>query len=220
MTRFHVLVEGQTEETFILSLLAPHLASRGVYLTPVLAATKRIKSGQKFKGGVIHYHPFRRDLQRLLGDTSVAAVTTMIDYYCLPEDFPGFATLPGGSCFDRAAHLEQALRDDLGHPRLLPYLSLHEFEALLLTAPSEIGTAFPDGGQLARLEEDVSAFHSPEEINEGPDTHPAARILQYLPGYRKALHGPLIAGRIGLAAFRQRCPHFAAWIDRLERLAP
>ena len=52
------------------------------------------------------------------------------------------------------------------------------------------------------------------------DTHPAARILQYLPGYRKALHGPLIASRIGLAALRQRCPHFAAWIDRLERLAP
>lgn len=220
MTRVHVLVEGQTEETFIRSLLAPHFASRGVYLTPVLAATKRIKSGQKFKGGVIHYEPFRRDLQRLLRDTNAVAVTTMIDYYGLPEDFPGFSNLPAGSCYDRAAHLERALRDDLGHPRLLPYLSLHEFEALLLTAPSEIGTAFPAGGQIARLEKDVSAFPSPEEINEGPDTHPAARILQYLPGYRKALHGPLIASRIGLAALRQRCPHFAAWIDRLERLAP
>ena len=218
MTRVHVLVEGQTEETFIRNLLAPHLASRGVYLTPVLAATKRIKSGQKFKGGVIRYDPFRRDLQRLLGDTGVVAVSTMIDYYGLPEDFPGFSTLPVGSCHDRAAHLEEALRDDLGHPRLLPYLSLHEFEALLLTAPSEIGTALPAGGQIARLEEEVSAFRSPEEVNDGPDTHPAARILQHLPGYRKALYGPLIAGRIGLALLRQRCPHFAAWIERLEHL--
>src|SRR6185436_9487197 len=46
--RVHVLVEGQTEETFIRDVLAPHLASREVYLTPVLAATKRIKSGLKF----------------------------------------------------------------------------------------------------------------------------------------------------------------------------
>lgn len=36
------------------------------------------------------------------------------------------------------------------------------------------------------------------------------------PSYRKALHGPQIALRIGLAAIRARCPRFAAWLARLE----
>jgi hypothetical protein len=218
VTRVHVLVEGQTEETFIRDVLGPHLTGRGIYLTPVLVATKRIKSGLKFKGGLNRYEPFRRDLQRLLGDTNAAAVTTMIDYYGLPEDFPGLATLPSGTCYQRIAHLEEALSRDLEAHRLLPYLSLHEFEALLLAAPGEIGTALPGRGPISLLADEVSGFRSPEEINDGPETHPAARISRHLPGYRKALHGPLIARRIGLGLLRQRCSHFDAWVDRLERL--
>ena len=219
MTRVHVLVEGQTEETFIRNVLGPHLALSEIYLTPVLVATKRVKSGLKFKGGLNRYEPFRRDLQRLLNDSSVVAVTTMIDYYGLPEDFPGCSTLPRGTCHERVAHLEEALGRDLGSHRLLPYLSLHEFEALLLVAPAEIGTAFPGSSQMSSLADEVSAFRSPEEVNDGPETHPAARILQHLPGYRKAVYGPLIAQRIGLDAMRQRCSHFHEWVSRLERLS-
>lgn len=219
MKRVHVLVEGQTEETFIRDVLRPHLASQEVYLTPVLVTTKRIKSGLKFKGGLSHYEPVRRDLLRLLGDSSAVAVTTMIDYYGLPEDFPGCSTSPPGTCYDRVAHLEEALKKDLGAHRLLPYLSLHEFEALLLAAPGEIGTAFSGARQISHLDEEVSVFRSPEEIDDGPETHPAARISRHLPGYRKALHGPLIARRIGLETLRQRCPHFDFWIGQLERLS-
>jgi len=217
--RVHVLVEGQTEETFIRDVLAPHLASREVYLTPVLAATKRIKSGLKFKGGLSHYEPVRRDLRRLLGDSSAVAVTTMIDYYGLPDDFPGRSTLPPGTCHDRVAHLEAALQEDLGDHRLLPYFSLHEFEALVLTVPAEIGAAILRGGQVSDLAAEVSGFRSPEEVNDGPETHPAARISRHLPGYRKAVHGPLAAARIGLPAIRERCLHFAAWVSRLEQLS-
>lgn len=57
MRRAHVLVEGQTEETFIRDVLGPHLVGLGIYLTPVLVATKRVKSGLKFKGGLSHYEP-------------------------------------------------------------------------------------------------------------------------------------------------------------------
>jgi hypothetical protein len=143
----------------------------------------------------------------------------MIDYYGLPEDFPGVASLPSGTCHERVAYLEEALSRDLGSHRLLPYLSLHEFEALLLAAPAEIGTAFPERGPMSRLVDEVSAFRSPEEVNDGLETHPAARICKHLPDYRKAVHGPLVARRIGLEAMRQKCPHFDTWVARLERLA-
>lgn len=219
MTRAYVLVEGQTEETFVKRVLGPHLATLDVFLTPILVATKRVKEGKKFKGGVTRYEPVRTDLLKLLNDRSAAAVTTMIDYYGLPEDFPGLAALPAGaSCYQRVAFLEEALRSDFEDPRFRPYLSLHEFEALLLTSPLEIGGVLLEMSAMERLAQEVRSFRSPEEIDDGPETHPAARILRLVPAYRKTLHGPLAVERIGLPALRRSCPHFNEWVAWLESL--
>jgi hypothetical protein len=219
LTRAYVLVEGQTEETFIKRVLGPQLAAADLFLTPILVATKRVKEGRKFKGGVTRYEPVRRDLLRLLNDRGAVAVTTMIDYYGLPGDFPGLASLPtGSSCYQRAAALEEALRSDLDDPRFRPYLSLHEFEALLLTSPLEIGGVLLESSAMEQLSQEVRSFASPEEIDDGPETHPASRILRHMPAYRKALHGPLVIERIGLPALRQSCPHFNEWVTWLESL--
>jgi hypothetical protein len=43
---------------------------------------------------------------RLLNDTGAVAVTTMLDYYGLPRDFPGRSAIPAGDCYARVAHLE------------------------------------------------------------------------------------------------------------------
>jgi hypothetical protein len=40
-----ILVEGQTEETFVREILAPHLSSSGIYPIAKLATTKRVKKG-------------------------------------------------------------------------------------------------------------------------------------------------------------------------------
>lgn len=218
MKRVHVLAEGQTEETFLRDVLAQHLLNFDVYLTPIIVSTKRVKSGMKFKGGVTSYRRLKRELQLLLGDRGAETVTTMIDYYGLPDDFPGVDTRPvTASCYKRVAHLEEALMADLRNPRFLPYLSLHEFEALLLTSPAEVDAPFPE--QVAdRLAAMVESTDSPEEIDDGPETHPAARILRLLPTYRKPLHGPIIASRIGLEKIRQGCPHFDGWVTRLEEI--
>jgi len=220
LKRAHILVEGHTEESFVNRLLGPHLTGYGLHLTPVLIATGRTKAGRHFKGGVTSYGKLRRDLRRLLLDSSVAAVTTMIDFYGLPRDFPGRSSLPKTSCWDRAEHLERALLNDLDEdPRFIPYLSLHEFEALLFVAPSELGGVVRGGNALLReLERVTVGFSSPEEINDGRETHPSARVTDLAPTYRKALHGPLAAGRIGLEKMRQSCPHFDGWVSRLEAL--
>ncbi len=218
MRRVHVLAEGQTEETFLRDVLAQHLSKFDVYLTPIVVSTKRVKSGLKFKGGVTNYRKFKRELQSLLGDRSADAVTTMIDYYGLPGDFPGLGTRPKtDSCYLRVADVEDALKTDLQNPRFLPYLSLHEFEALLFTSPSEVDAAFP-GTVADRLAAMAASVESPEEINDGPQTHPAARIKSLLPAYRKPLHGPMIASRIGLEVMRQKCRHFDAWVTSLENI--
>jgi len=61
-----IYVEGQTEETFVRDVLTPHLSGIAVYPTPVLAKTKREKSGRAFKGGLTSYAKVRRDILRLL----------------------------------------------------------------------------------------------------------------------------------------------------------
>ena len=94
MKRLLVLVEGRTEETFVWNVLQPHLGLFGVSPTAVVLKTKRVKSGGAFRGGVTSTAQVLGDLRRLLGDTGAAAVTTIIDYYGLPDDFPGMATRP------------------------------------------------------------------------------------------------------------------------------
>jgi len=219
MKKVLVYVEGQTEETFVRDVLAPHLAQRcQLHLIPTLARTKRTKAGQTFKGGITSYAQVKRDIHRLLGDSSAALVTTMIDYYGLPNDFPGRNTLPSGTPYRRVAYLENAFARDIGQGSFLPFLVLHEFEAFVLTQPQSLGQALPQHqANVQGLIRDIGG-RSPEEVNEGNNTHPAARIRRYFPAYQKALHGPLITKRIGLDVIRRQCPHFGNWLNKLETL--
>lgn len=220
MSRVLVLVEGQTEEVFLKQVLAPRLAERRVYLTPTIHSTKARKSGKRFKGGVSKYSRLRRDLVRLLGDSDIAAVTTMLDYYGLPMDFPGQADLPeSADPYEKVSHLEAELKRDIADDRLLPYLSLHEFEALLFAGPEHLIGTFRRVPIKAKREfEDIAASTPPEEINDGAHTHPAARLESWFPGFQKTFHGRLVTGRIGLPKLRETCPHFNGWIERLEAL--
>jgi hypothetical protein len=218
MSTVLILVEGQTEETFVREVLHPHLAGRGIYPIAKLATTKRVKSGPDFKGGIVSYGKFKNDVLRLLGDTSAALVTTMVDFYGLPTDFPGRRSMPASSCYDQVAYLEQEICKDIGHPRFLPYLALHEFEAMLFVAPEKIAQAFPaanKGGELTAIKQQ---FGSPEEIDDNPQTAPSRRLEILFPGYEKPLHGPLVILEIGVEQIRIECPHFNNWLVELEKL--
>jgi hypothetical protein len=217
MKRVLILVEGQTEETFVREVLAPHLLARNVALVPKLLVTKRIKSGGHFKGGAVSYAQVKGDLHRLLADTGAERITTMLDYYGLPEDFPGLEDRPVGTCYPRVEHVERAFQADIGHPRFLPYLALHEFEALLFTNPSRCAWIFSEApGATEHMQAIRAGVASPEEINEGPTTAPSKRILRVFPGYQKTVHGPLAAIEYGLAPLRAACPHFHQWVSALE----
>ncbi|HSY47889.1 MAG TPA: DUF4276 family protein [Thermoanaerobaculia bacterium] len=91
-----VLVEGQTEERFVKDVLAPAFWPRSLYLSPTILVTKRVKDGPNFKGGVTRFAQFENDLRRLM-NAGGAVVTTMLDYYGLPDDFPGMNTRPNGT---------------------------------------------------------------------------------------------------------------------------
>jgi hypothetical protein len=153
-----------------------------------------------------------------LGGAGGAVVTTMLDYNGLPDDFPGMNTRPNAGSIDRVVHVEQALREYFGERRdFLPYLSLHEFEALLFSSPDELPQAMIERHKAIQFAAIRKSCLTPEDIDE--TYWPSHRILGLFHQYRKALHGPLVATRIGLVRLRSECPHFAEWIGKLERYA-
>ena len=105
----------------------------------------------------------------------------------------------------------------LDSSRFIPFVMMHEFEALLfsyceLLLSGSASPSSPNGSQAIR-----DAFGSPEEIDDSPDTAPSKRILALIPGYQKPLTGTLAALEIGLATMRVECPHFDEWLKRLEQ---
>ncbi|HEU0177815.1 MAG TPA: DUF4276 family protein [Blastocatellia bacterium] len=216
MSKVLILVEGQTEEAFIKTVLAPHLASLNIFPVVTIITTRRRPDQKDFKDGITSYLKIKTDLRPLLNDSSAALVTTMIDYYGLPHDFPGLSDCPNASCHDRVSHIERAFANDIGQEKFLPYLSLHEFEALLFVSPRHLDAHFPSQNRLQQLAQIKTQFLSPEEINNNADTAPSKRLRRIYPEYQKRTDGPTIAGKIGLEMIRNECRHFNEWLIKLE----
>lgn len=215
-----ILVEGQTEERFVKDVLAPFFWPAELYLIPTLLVTKRVKDGPNFKGGVTNFAKFENDVELLLRGAGAALVTTMLDYYGLPNDFPGMGNRPPRASRDRVLHVESAVRQHFGErPNFLPFFALHEFEAWLFSSADELPRALTEPQKQPQFAAITTAFASPEEINERPNFAPSARLRQLFPSYKKVLHGPTIANRIGLAQIRACCPHLSTWLGALEAYA-
>ncbi len=221
MKRALILVEGQTEERFVKDVLAPRLSALDLHITPTLLTTKVVKSGPNFKGGVTSFEKFESDLRSLLGGAGGGAlVTTMLDYYRLPDDFPGLSDRPAtANPFARIQHVEIALATHFNDGRFLPFLALHEFEAWVFSCPTTLPGVMTDPAKQAQFAAVCNIVQTPEQINERPGYNPAARIKALFPAYRKPLHGPTVTERIGLQLIRDRCPHFNGWLGRLEGFA-
>jgi hypothetical protein len=220
-----MIVEGRTEELFVQDIIGPALVAQQVWVSVRRVQTSVDKKlGRRYRGGLDNYAKARRDLLSWLKQDQDPAVffTTMFDLYALPGDFPGFDEAGQlGDPYRRVAALEESLRQDVGDRRFIPYIQLHEFEALLLSDPSKFDWEFMEHAQaIDRLVEMCASFASPELINDGNETAPSRRIIREIPEYegRKASAGPLIAAKIGLPVLRQKCPHFDEWLKKLEAL--
>lgn len=221
--RLNFIVEGQTEETFVNQVLRPHLVTFSILCSARCVMTSR-KRGRKYRGGITNYKLPRKDINAWMKEDGNpdARFTTMFDLYGLPEDFPGYdearrLTDP----YVRVEVLERALREEVSDHRFIPYIQLHEFEALLFSCPLKLETQFYDhDDEIQRLIEMASAFDSPELIDDGGDTAPSKRIAGEIPEYesRKASAGPIVTEKIGLSTLRSKCKHFGEWLERLEAI--
>ena len=223
MIRLNCVAEGQTELRFFNQTLRPHLAEKGVMASARCVTTAR-KRHRVYRGGIVPYRAFKNDVVRWLKEdqNADARFTTMIDLHRLPDDFPGYDDAAKQTDpYERVCVLEQRIQEDIGDRRLVPYVQLYEFEALLFSQPEELARVFVGHDRaIAELSKQASQFASPEHIDDGEKTAPSRRIIRLIPAYQhqKASAGPIIAAAIGLAVIRNKCSHFNEWVQRLETL--
>lgn len=224
MARLFVLVEGPTEETFVNEVLAPHL-----YRVGWTAVTARIVGNARQRarrGGIRRWPSMRQDITRHLREDPDCHVTTLVDYYAMPADWPGRADAARLPATARADSVEARIGEEVGTElgpnfdarRLVPFIMMHEFEALLFSDCQAFARGIGQPGLGGELQGVRDRFGHPEEIDDSPETAPSKRLLGIVPGYDKPLCGSVGALEIGFEPMRRECPHFGAWMDRLERL--
>jgi Domain of unknown function (DUF4276) len=222
-----VLCEGKTERNFCTSVLARHLNPRGVYLK-----TSTLGSQHGPAGGVRKWERYRLELERL-GNKPNAYVGLLIDYYAMPNDWPGKASaqhLPAMLINDRGTHvehaLEHAMKDTIGS-RFIPCVQLHEFESLLFVQPHLTAVKLirnKDAAKIERLKEAmndilIQAAGRVQLINDRRETSPAKRIANLVPGFDKITLGLPAVQNVPLDLLRQGCPWLDRWLGKLETLA-
>src|SRR5258707_8467443 len=101
-----------------------------VYLTPIILGVPG------HKGGRTNYARVQKDLIRQLKQDTTAFCSTMIDFYGLGKGFPGTPPPANLTNLQKVEHVERAVKEDVCERipdfspdvRLIPYLSLHEYE--------------------------------------------------------------------------------------------
>jgi uncharacterized protein DUF4276 len=226
VARLLIHVEGETEETFVNEVLGPHLYARG-YFTVSARLMGNARQRDR-RGGIRSWKSVKEDIVTHLKEDPQCLASCMVDYYALPQ--AGDRAWPGRQMAGRlpfhqkAPTIEEALLAEICKAmgksfesrRFLPYVMMHEFEALLFSDCERFAQGIGRPELASRFQQIRSSFETPEEIDDSPATAPSKRVEALVPGYEKPLMGTLAVLEIGLEAIRVQCPHFRSWLERLE----
>ncbi len=227
MKIIHVLCEGQTEQGFVENVLKPYLIENGVTaVKSVLVLTSRKENA---RGGVVSFQKVVNDISIMMksnddNDSERHIFTTMFDLYALPGNFPGYEDAQRISDkYARVAAIEKAFAEYIGLNRFIPYIQLHEFEALVLCGLDFLKELYKGcDKQIELLKSDLNKIDNPELVNDKPQTAPSKRIIKAIEGGKKKLYnydkpksGRFVTQNIGIDELRVRCRHFDEWVGKL-----
>ena len=219
MTRLNITVEGFSEERFVTDILRPHLIEFDVY-----AEARKVLTNRKLRkrGGIVGYGKFKNDITQWFRECPDVYHSTLIDLYGLQNDFPGYNTTKGLQPYERVTSMEGQLKADLGFYKFIPYIQLHEYEALLYSdtviMEEWLGLYNSLPNHCFTKIKKSAPNSNPELINESPATAPSKRIIAICNSYDKINDGILILKEIGLDRLRSECTHFNDWLTQLEAL--
>lgn len=113
-----------------------------------------------------------------------------------------------------------SMKSKISCKQYVPYIMMHEFEALLFSDVSEFRRCSGmTEKMILQLEKEKRCFPSPEHINNSEQTAPSKRILRVYSQYQKVSDGIIIAQAIGIHKMLSQCKHFRDWVRSLETLS-
>ncbi len=229
-TIINILCEGQTEERFVKEVLKPYFSSIGLILKHRLLVTSKKKNAH---GGMLSYSQAKSDLMIWMkenqGRTSETHYyTTMFDFYALPADFPGYdVAVRYSDPYKKVEKLEESFKQDISSTVFIPYIQLHEFEALCFCDISQLVSHYPKAKKrIDKLAEVLDSYEgNPELINNSPQTAPSKRIISSIEQdgkyhYNKPMSGVAVTKNIGIDKLMGMCRHFHDWTERLAACSP
>ena len=223
MKRVHCIVEGQTEVQVFYAILSPYIKEKtGEYIefTPI----------KHTGGGMVKYSKLIPEFRNHLKDKD-KILTTFFDYYGINENhnFPNYkeAKKDQQNSINAIELIEQGIKNDLNERSIntrnfLPYIQLHEFEAILYSSEEGFNFQFDNANIISELIKVKNRFPNPEDINDSPITAPSKRLIQILKDnnekYNKIVDGESIARQIGIETILDHCPRFNNWVNQLIKL--
>ena len=212
MKRVIFIVEGDTEISFIQKCIMPYLYQKG--FTNPMNAQKIITNRKKNKkGGNVAFEYLKNDIERVAATRNVL-ITTFLDFFRLPTDFPGYTT---DSL--KIEQIEEAVRENISsivdRAKFLPYIQRHEIEALMYTNMDGFNYVVDKEESLNKLKEIINQYANPEDINSGSETAPSKRLMKIFP-YQKTTDGEIILEALPIDDIRSKCPRFNEWLENLE----
>jgi hypothetical protein len=172
----------------------------------------------------------KQDIVTHLKEDPQCLASIMVDYYALPQTgekaWPGRDEAGRLPFSQKALTIQDALLEEICNTmgksfdsrRFLPYVMMHEFEALLFSDCERFAQGIGRPHLAPKFQQIRNDFETPEEIDDSPITAPSKRVEDLVPGYEKPLMGTLAILEIGLESIRAECPHFRSWLERLENL--
>ncbi len=211
MKRLYIIVEGQTEQEFVNSMIAPYMQQFGIYdVTPILIRTS--KTG---RGGFVNYDHLKNDAIKLLHSKKDDFIVSMfVDFFRIPEIPKKERWKMKTNHLEKVEEMEQCIAEDINDCRFIPYIQLHEFEALLFSSNKGFESYFAEKDANS-TQQIIDSYENPEDINSSPEGAPSKRLLSIKDDYDKVVEGNLIALEVGFNNILAKCPRFKAWIDKL-----
>ncbi|MFC1677983.1 DUF4276 family protein [Planctomycetota bacterium] len=219
LTNIVAIVEGPTEQIFIREILAPYLWQKEIFITPIIVS----KPGQK--GGDVKFSRVKNDIEKHLKQRTDIYLTLFVDYYGIKPDWPGVSDAKRvNDPKEKAALVNQATAQKVEElwpecnpsKRFIPYITIHEFEALLFSNPTILAQKLDV--RKSRVDIILTECGEPENIDDSPQTAPSKRLESLSPRFKKTATGIAIAKEIGLPTIREKCPIFNEWLTKIEQL--
>lgn len=214
MKRLYIIVEGQTEQEFVKDLIAPYFRNLGFYdVRPFLIRTSRTG-----RGGFVNYVHLKNDIIRLLKQETEIIITTLVDFFRMPTNIPKYDECinDNTNIFDKVLCLEKSIEDDISDRRFIPYIQLHEFEAILFSTNNGF-ECYYEAEIYNQTQSIIDRYENPELINDRPETAPSKRLMKIIPSYNKVIDGNIIAMEVGFDAINEKCLRFRNWINQITK---